>query len=84
MKMKYIIFDSDGIEVPILFPEIIQHVDIAAKLYRMKPVSAGFVQTTPVGLLAYGYSTSLHLESRLEDSKIINSFIEFNEHITKI
>lgn len=86
MKAKYVIFDIDGLEQPIVFPELITHRDLAMRI-RGEPVSAGFVvlTTTTVegtiepkaeaGYYCYGRSESLNLDSRPEDSDILNKLI---------
>jgi len=55
--MKYIIFDIDNIELPVVFPDLIQHSDVVAKSSQQDsfnrwgiegtPVSAGFFEIQP-------------------------------------
>jgi len=85
--MKYIIFDIGDIgdiELPVVFPDLIQHSDVVAKSAWGKegtPVSAGFFEIhAPAGLqpdnmyIARGESISLNLKSRPEDSDILTKF----------
>ena len=91
--MKYVIYEHDGIEVPVIFTELTQHSDVGVKFH--KPVSGGFVdmeiKTSSADLLyrsggasdshhisysCYGKSTSLRLDSRPEDSAILNHFFK--------
>lgn len=70
--MKYIIIRDSGIELPVIFDEIIKHDSLA----ELNPISAGFV-TFEKDLLgntvaiASGKSISLNKNSRPEDSQII-------------
>ena len=72
--MKYIIFDMDGIEIPVIFPGITMHNRIANGLSLWEPISAGFVSLIEGKIMAYGDSESLGIMSRKEDSQIINRF----------
>jgi hypothetical protein len=70
--MKYIIIRDSGLELPVIFDEIIKHDSFA----ELNPISAGFV-TLEKDLLgntvavASGKSISLKKNSRPEDSQII-------------
>jgi len=90
--MKYVMFDVDGIDVPVIFPEVMQHhqVVVAARFGKAKPVSAGKLSVYPkldglgdetdketvLGFEAYSESISLNLKSRPEDSNIITRYFE--------
>ena len=76
MKMKYVIFSMNGIEVPVIFTGLTAHSYMTEKLSDWKPVSAGFVSLTEDGLIAYGDSVTLGISSREEDTQIINRFFE--------
>jgi hypothetical protein len=78
--MKYIMYEENGIETPILFPPVIEHSVIARNLnVEIKLISAGFVYLTNTNsVLAEGRSHSLDLRSRLEDSKIIHDWLTFS------
>ena len=76
--MKYVIIEKMGAEVPILFPDFINHHTFK----YMNPISAGFCSIDVVldGLLDYevhGESASLKLKSRPEDADIIKHAFEF-------
>lgn len=78
--MKYIMFESPtGCEMPLLFPNFMNHKDIAqaVKNPKIKPLSAGFVSVNPTGFVtAYGKSISMNMKSRIEDSNIIQHAFE--------
>ena len=81
-NMKYIVLEFGGLEVPILFPSILNHADVAN---GRKVVSAGQVQlqgaTEPlpdacvivnaVKVCTFGESTTLGVKAREEDASII-------------
>jgi len=78
--LKYIMTKDNE---PILFPPTINHSDMA-RYIRGKIVSAGFVSfraiddgdsLNSVEAHAHGYSLTLNMESRKEDSEIINRFL---------
>jgi hypothetical protein len=75
--MKYIVIDSGGLELPILFPDVIKHKDIPVK----NAISAGTVQiwTSEDGTInvsCFGESVSLKVKSRAsEDSNLIKQMI---------
>ena len=70
--MKYIIFKGHFCDEPVIFSKLQSHKDVAEQLSNIgKPVSAGFVDYE---LNAYGKSTSLNLESRPQDTEIIDIF----------
>ena len=74
--MKYIIFDEAW---PILFDDPLTHAAVA-KAYHEKPTSAGFCTITNDKVFVWGSSTSLRgLESRGEDSGIIEAMINRKE-----
>ena len=80
--MKYIIIKNQGVEVPIMFPDIVQHNTFA----DMNPISAGKfgignfdIGTFNVDWKVYGESTSLKLQSRPEDADIIKHAFDFAE-----
>ena len=65
-----------GIEMAILFNEILNHKDVAGS---MRVVSAGMAQMVDDGTAcAYGGSVSLNTDSRPEDTDIINRSIKFH------
>lgn len=75
MAAKYIIFDYNGIEVPVVFPDFIEHsaIKLMNGLCEMKPISAGFVTISCSDKVAYpqGQSVSLNLKSDKNDGEFI-------------
>ena len=88
--MKYVIVDVEGLELPIIFPNVIQHCDFK----NWKPVSAGEVQLygaqgplestccceNAIDVSAFGGSTSLNLKSRPQDAEIIRTELMLHYH----
>lgn len=74
MTGKYIIFERDGLEFPVLFPNHwVNHKEIVDKLG--KPISAGFFSIySETEIYVSGKSVSMNLNSRPEDSQIIQQF----------
>lgn len=80
LETKYIITEN---KMPILFTEGQLHSDFK----HFNPISAGFVKITAhmnepgafISAEVYGGSDSLNLQSKPEDSKLINSFF-FNNY----
>lgn len=69
--MKYIVFQTkDGLELPIAFPEMLVHKDVADRLHsipvlcRVVIVSGGFTSIGPYGPMCHGESVSLNVKSR--------------------
>ena len=79
--MKYVICDHGGIEVPIIFPDLLNHSDFAG----FRPVSAGFVSIygddkpkegaccceNGMRVSVHGKSVGLGIGSRPEDEDIL-------------
>jgi len=79
--MKYVIVNVDGLELPIIFPDIINH----SRFQNFNPISAGEVElygaqeplkTTcccenAIDVNVFGQSTTLELKSLPEDAVII-------------
>lgn len=76
--MKYIVVVVDGIEMPVLFPWLMTHASMSLR-FSGHTVSAGFVAFDDGKLLAYGESVGLDLESREEDTQLINNFFKNKE-----
>lgn len=74
-KSKYIIIGRD--EMPIVFPELLKHSDVARQMGGAHNVTgAGFCHITDDKYVCYGESTSLNVKSRQEvDSKILNTLL---------
>lgn len=67
MQAKYIRWDTGLVDAIIIFPDFVQHRDMAAGLHG-KIISAGFIN--PETLNCYGKSISLDLKSLPEDSDL--------------
>ena len=65
MKLKYVIVDQMYTEVPIVFPEILTHAEVAT-WYRSTVVSGGFCYFEDGKYKCYGESISLRVKSRNE------------------
>lgn len=76
-KAKYIMIDYGGIDLPIIFSEVMTHSEVARAYPHHEIVSAGFVTFGPDGVCdAYGESISLGgIRARVEDREIINRSI---------
>lgn len=76
-QMKYIIFEGRLHAEPLIFTTTQEHAELARVMEPTlgKPVSAGFLDLTLGEVSAYGRSDSLDIESRPEDSLIINKLI---------
>lgn len=74
--MKYVmVIDNYDEESPILFPECITHRDVAG-FSRLKVVSAGFCMKADGQWQASGRSESLRVDSRTQDSEIIQRYFK--------
>jgi len=73
--MKYIIVDDMGMELPVVFCEILDHNSVAGE---RKVLSAGFCVRNDDGTYqVWGGSTTLKMSSKPADSDIIQHGIEF-------
>jgi len=82
--MKYILFKSpEGKAIPVVFPALVKHSDMAGTMPDLTPVAAGFVRVgigedcTPV-LKPYGSNMSLSLGTTLA---AIEAFDQMNSEI---
>jgi hypothetical protein len=76
MPRKYVILKLDGGELlPLLFPESMQHSQMAASV-PATVVSAGHVHLEDGKIIASGASSSLDVVSREEDSEIIHRYFD--------
>lgn len=71
MKGKYIIFERNGLEFPVLFPDHFVGHDQIKGTFSDKPVAAGKWYLGDGRIMASGSSVSLGLKSRPEDSELI-------------
>lgn len=70
--MKYIIVeDETGMEIPVVFPEIVNH----NRMGTMKIVSAGFCALRDGKFDTWGESKSLGVKNRNEDEEILNRMV---------
>lgn len=83
--MKYIVlrqnFGSFAKEIPVIFPDVLVHSDVAETMKRLPElrsadvISAGFVSSLDCDVACHGESTTLKLKSRGEqDSKFIKMY----------
>lgn len=73
-KMKYICYDDGHVDTLIVFPDHIQHSDMARQLNLAQGMllGAGFVVMGNDGApMCYGDSVSLDIKSREEDTFIL-------------
>ena len=79
MTSKYIVYLYKNQEIIIIFPELLQHSDMAnsLKVSIKDIISAGFIRlNSDKELCCYGESISLDKESRHEiDSKIASFYL---------
>ncbi len=77
MRMKYVVVQDHGLEIPILFPEILQHKDVA-RCYEGMVLGAGFVSRDEQGQwFCCGGSVSLKISSRVvDDSQAFREFFK--------
>lgn len=77
--MKYIIIKTEGLEVPIIFSEILNHSTVAHSIGGHNGViSAGYLYLSEDGQLsAHGYSSTLGINSRSEDVEIIKRSLSY-------
>jgi hypothetical protein len=74
MKIKYLIVKKEGVEVPVLFSEVLLHREVAG---QGQVLAAGFCERTAEGKWRVaGRSLSLNLGTRPEDAEILNTHFE--------
>jgi hypothetical protein len=73
MKSKYIIIKHAGVEVPLIFSQLLMHKVVAGK---SRTKSAGFCELNATGKwIATGGSVSLKLNARPQDAEILNTHL---------
>ena len=73
MKLKYVIIEVDGMELPLVFPPYLSHCDVTTSR-SMCVRSAGYCEVDVAGKWSVsGQSVTLWLDSRPEDAGILNS-----------
>jgi hypothetical protein len=81
--LKYIMLKVGRENLPIIFPEVIQHTDIA-KVFNHPVTSAGFLQLNHRGKLeTVGESVGLKIKARPFDVEVINLELEPFEFVLK-
>jgi hypothetical protein len=76
--MKYIVLDTGERELPIIFPDEMNHIDIATAITNLgdykscRLVAGGFIQMG--SSLCFGSSQTLAISSRIEDQALINGY----------
>lgn len=78
-RAKYIIFDDERLEIPIIFPMHVQHCDMAHMFRGVNVLSAGFVQLQEGQLVAFGESLTLKIKSRPEDTALLQKILGLKE-----
>lgn len=79
--MKYIILRRQDQDVPVIFPDFLNHNDVARQMRGVfdlstpKPVSAGLIDL--VALSTSGKSTTLELDARAEDAATVTLYDYF-------
>lgn len=72
MNLKYVIVDVAGNEIPVIFPDLLAHADMA---YGMKVISAGFCQIgvakNNLVVCCFGHSTSCKVKARPEEDEAL-------------
>lgn len=78
--MKYIILYDEirDQHIPLIFPDMLVHADVAKSITRALPnptypVAAGEISVGILGYECHGFSETLKLQSRPQDASIINS-----------
>jgi hypothetical protein len=76
--MKYLIVDEDGLEQPIVFPEILSHKAVAGLYFQNGcVVAAGFCYRMGDFWSCSGKSVGLGLKSRGDmDAELLNTVLE--------
>jgi len=67
-NMKYIIFDSSGLEMPVIFPDYINHDEMALKI-KLPVLSAGKIDLENVEFSNTKGSISLKIPADFADRK---------------
>jgi hypothetical protein len=79
---KYIIIEQNGLDLAIMFDMILSHSDIAQGFNKV--LSAGFFQVggessiadkQDIDVSVFGKSTTLNIESRKEDARILKKVL---------
>lgn len=85
-ELKYVMFDLEGLEFPILFPKFVNHnrteegmVHSIRRSFSDKGLTGGDAEVVSAGFWdgrnAHGMSESLKMNSRPQDTDIITKFL---------
>jgi hypothetical protein len=86
--MKYIIFDVNGLECPVIFSELLTHNQVRQSFPDYyTPISAGFCRASvedtggdeELVIRAWGKSVSLNLSSGVNDTEILTKCNEWSQ-----
>lgn len=73
-KAKYIVIDNGSNVFPVVFPDFLNHDDMARNVGG-EVISAGFVEVMEDHVYTGGRSTSLQLKSREEDQDMLTRLL---------
>lgn len=76
IDFKYILFEIDGLESPVIFPPWIQHDQVRSKFMYAGVLSAGFVKIENGKVVCFGKSTSLNIQSNPKDAIYFQDLIK--------
>lgn len=75
LNMKYVVLDNGLNDIPLIFPGLESHANIAMH-FNWPIVSAGFVKVNDNKVICYGKSVSLNANCRPdEDARLITKFL---------
>lgn len=74
---KYIVFNCDGIETPVVFPDFVTHKEVAlnTEFENCKPISAASFDWHRGEVVLQGESLSLGLKPRPQDAELIKKLL---------
>ena len=76
MKLKYVIYEWGGLELPIVFSSYLSHGDVSFAGEKRSAKSAGYCELDATGRWAVsGQSVTLKLDARPQDAAILNNQI---------
>lgn len=72
--MKYLVFERNSLEIPVIFPDWIEHREVLIDDFNI--ISAGHcVFREPNSVVCFGKSIGLNVESRQEDSELLSRLL---------
>jgi hypothetical protein len=73
VKLKYIVIERAGMEIPLVFPSLLLHHEVAG---NNKVKSAGYCKFDAAGKwITVGKSETLNLSARPQDEEILNAHL---------